>query len=563
MRTRRSVLSDMAVSSLAAQVACLVPESVIAAGSKARIELHALLVGINTYSGRVGTRDAGTGRLRLRPIRALKGCVNDARLLEAAVRPIASSTRILLENEATRATLETAWRDTLGTARSGDTILFTFSGHGGLEPESVKGSEASGYDQAILFSSFDAERNLDRLIDDEIHELFRSAREKRVRVVFVADCCHAGTLTRAIDARVADEVPVRSVRAYDVAAELAGGVAPSARISQQELDNVVFFGGAQDHELVPEIQIDGRWHGALSVAFARALRGRAAADRDGVITGRRLMKFVQRQVRAISDSGQHPNVRWPTADARSGIGTDDVLFHARVVGADGDEARAEPVRLRVIGLPASEASALAATMRDVALTVDGVDLVWDAVSGDCLNAAGQTIATKIDRERLQGVIDRTSALRALNRLSLKDGLELRLLLATEQPDAPPSPASDAVHIRGTQLRVVVHAMRHPYVAVINLTGTGLVQRLYPLGRDPVTVVIGRPFVLPPLLVGAPFGSDHVIALAAPRPLDGLMAELGRPKTAGDPRAALAAIEALALEKDLQVGVQGLYTAPGP
>lgn len=93
-----------------------------------RPRLHAMVVGINTYSG----HDA---RGQIRP---LLGCLNDADDIEAQVRRLqpASFRRLgwdpvrKAEQPVARADFFGAWRAMLAEARAGDTLLLTFSGHG-------------------------------------------------------------------------------------------------------------------------------------------------------------------------------------------------------------------------------------------------------------------------------------------------------------------------------------------------------------------------------------------------------------------------------------------------
>ena len=101
----------------------------------------------------------------------LRGCVNDANDWAAA--------------------LVAGFEQLITSAKSGDTIAITFSGHGTLAPD-TSGDEVDGDDEALC--PYDIHQG-HGLIDDEIHELFRK-RPAGVRLILISDSCHSGTVTR-------------------------------------------------------------------------------------------------------------------------------------------------------------------------------------------------------------------------------------------------------------------------------------------------------------------------------------------------------------------------------
>ena len=103
-----------------------------------------MMVGINAYSGRVATGSRGSPVFRA--IKPLRGCLNDARAIEQAVKPIASSTRVLLDGEVTREAFLRAWSAMVQQSQQGDTLLVTYSGHGGRESEDAQ--DACAFDVA-------------------------------------------------------------------------------------------------------------------------------------------------------------------------------------------------------------------------------------------------------------------------------------------------------------------------------------------------------------------------------------------------------------------------------
>ncbi len=555
-----------------ATVAMLQPSAMIEAAAQASqggIRLHALIIGINSYTGTIRTPVPGGGAGEVRAIRPLRGCLNDVAVIEAAVRPIASRVEVLTEKDATRSAFLAAWRSVVDGTRAGDTVLVTFSGHGGLELDRYNPEKPTGHNPALLFSRFDSMQRAneaDRLVSYEINELVQAARAKRVRVVLVADCCHSGTLTRSVHPRVAADVSYRTaaIEAYDLQ---SAPVAAAKRFSREEADNLVYFGASQDHELTPEVPIEGRPHGALSVAFARALNGLATSRADGAVTGQDLQQYVHRQVLNITDQLQHLNVKWPTPDARRGVRPDEVLFHVRPgVRLQSTSAGELPaIRLRLLGT--SDAGA-----REVIGRLAGArppasdelpDLTWDASDGAVTNGR-DPIAADVAREALQPVVDRARALRIIDRIAAHAGdLDVRLLQDGERIDEPSRDAGRTLYANEERtLRLLQR--RHTHLVVVNLTGNGTVQLLYPrrmrAGRDPLSVPPESAGFRTRLRIEPPFGADHVVALASAHTTDDLVAALEALDGSARPLEAVLKIRAHVEKGEAQVGFLGIFTS---
>jgi hypothetical protein len=139
---------------------------------------------------------------------------------------------------------------------------------------------------------------------------------------------------------------------------------------------------------------------------------------------------------------------------------------------------------------------------------------------------------------------------------------MRLLLYGELPNTPPSVASDRTHRKGTRLKLIASRLRYPYFALFNIAGNGTVQFLYPSAerRDPPTVDPTKLFRLPDdLLVGAPFGADHAVAVAAGHPLNDLISELRELDGKRDAGAAMRSLERVSAAPDVLIGMQGIFT----
>ena len=93
MLTRRSIMLGVGASSLPLTLGARRGVT-----QPSRPRLHALIVGINAYKGRIGRRNADRSTSYLE-IPELQGCINDAKGIEAAVRPLAATTHLLLDGD--------------------------------------------------------------------------------------------------------------------------------------------------------------------------------------------------------------------------------------------------------------------------------------------------------------------------------------------------------------------------------------------------------------------------------------------------------------------------------
>ena len=136
----------------------------------------ALCVGIDAYPA---------------PEHQLAGCVNDAKNWQRTLAALGFETQLLVDAEASRATLERELNKLVGESRSGDVIVFQYAGHGTQAPD-LNGDEDDNADEALCPVDF-ASGAL--YIDDDIAELFARIPDG-VNMTCFMDCCHSGTNTR-------------------------------------------------------------------------------------------------------------------------------------------------------------------------------------------------------------------------------------------------------------------------------------------------------------------------------------------------------------------------------
>ena len=528
------------------------------------------LVAAGTQEGERGLAAAGTRTVRglvigiddyePRSIGKLQGAVNDARDIHQALAGMGvDDLTMLLDGDATRDRILAEWQGLLERAGPGDTLVLTYAGHGSQEPERVAGTERDGQDENLILGGFrhHGPGTRERIIDDELNQWFLDAGRKNLRVVFVTDSCHSGTLTRQTDPRAPSLTyrnipPLTPMTAASLEIGLPEDAADTGEAGEGELAHVSFLAAGQEYETIPEIQVEDktgaiRTRGALSHTFARALRGEADADGDGALRRDELWRFVRENVRMMVEARQTPNL-----EPRSR--TDEVVLHLApgTVAADPSEPAGHgTIRLAVRHAGPETLARVRETLAGVRIVSDAEspDLIWDARQQHVITGLGDVAASDVGLEALPGVIEKWKAVSAIKTLSARNSLRLRI------------DPNDDVHPEGRRIAVLVEGLKHPRLTVFNLAGNGVVQYLHPWPSGPAGVAIDRPYELETDVV-PPFGADHVVAVSAGSSLDALNAAL---RDLHGQFAARRAVELLAEAKaganDWSSGIQGLYTKP--
>lgn len=133
---------------------------------------YGLTIGINDYAG------AGD----------LSGCVNDALDVGGLLTERGYETTTLLDAAASREGLLSAIYTHVARLRYRDRLVIHFSGHGTKVPDQ-SGDEPDGWDEALVTADLQVIR------DDDLAILF-DARRFGSRIVFLADSCYSGTVSR-------------------------------------------------------------------------------------------------------------------------------------------------------------------------------------------------------------------------------------------------------------------------------------------------------------------------------------------------------------------------------
>jgi hypothetical protein len=234
--------------------------------------VYALLVGIQEYEP---------------PVNPLYGCRND---IDAALSFLQARvatelcTEVLLDGDATRASLTDALRDHLGQAGPDDVALFWFSGHGSQQPvaDGFWHLEPSGLNQTLVCA--DSRRDgVPDLADKELSVLLDRVTSRRAHAVVVLDCCHSGGGTRD---------PFVSYRGIERARDAppADSYIPELRL-MPDVEGIVphvALAACRSSEKAREQQIDGQIRGVFSSALLSALQslGAGATYRDALVSAK-------------------------------------------------------------------------------------------------------------------------------------------------------------------------------------------------------------------------------------------------------------------------------------
>jgi hypothetical protein len=137
----------------------------------------ALCTGINNYPGSAND---------------LQGCVNDANDWANALKNFGFNVTTVIDAAVTTDNIKNLLLKMITEAESGDTLVFTYSGHGTNVPD-TSGDEDDSYDEALyLYNGV--------LLDDELREII-SKLPTGANLIVILDSCFSGTATRAIGVR--------------------------------------------------------------------------------------------------------------------------------------------------------------------------------------------------------------------------------------------------------------------------------------------------------------------------------------------------------------------------
>ena len=491
--------------------------------SAARGETYALVVGADVYPYEV----------------SLDGAVKDAKDVESALRRAGIEQISTFFNEAVRKDdIRAAWTGYVERANRGDTLIFTYAGHGAQMPELVAGDEADGLDEFLQLPGFDRARaeetDHEIIVDNELNAWFSEAEAKGVQVLFVSDSCHSGGMSRSFSGKTR-LAPAVTVKLSAPSPEAVSG----AKVREADFQQVTVLAASLESQPSPEVIIDGEPRGALSWSFARAIEGAADRDGNGVLSRVELEDYVFANVKNQSEALQVPNFtpQLPRSE-------DEVVMPIT-----------RSVSVTAAGTPEKTFSRVSESGWNgaLALTVEGSDVMprntggngvpyrWDAAAGIFYTPNGDVAGEHIDAQSVQAVVDK---------FVLLDFLKV---MASQNPGTVSLTPQKDIYAGGDRLSFDAPASRYKNMVVFNLANTGQVQLLDVQAEGSGS----QAFKLTDLQVVEPFGADHLIVIATNEPIDAIGAAL-----AGKTVEAATVLQLLQTRidgTDTSVAIQPLYT----
>lgn len=355
----------------------------------------------------------------------------------------------------------------------------------------MPGSKPDGKNEEFILSLMGSEGpdTAERILDDEIYAWLKRLAAKGAEIIFVADSCHGGGMTKATR-RGSVRRGVRGLtRVYS---EGEGGpgalyVAPGndqlsipASIAPTdnatiEIPSLTFLAGVDAWSEVIEITVHGSSRGALSYAFARALDG---SSLDGDVTREALFKSVRQQVLQLSEHKQSPVMEPRTAETAK-----RVLF--RKVGGAVTEA------VHVASLP--EAKIVTLEGSATAPPPCGLYAFWDRATGDVISETRTVLAYGVPQSALPAVAKRVSTTAALAELAAQAPLQVSF-----------SPGNRDF-ASGQSFKLIIEGIYGRHLILLNLAGNGEVEYQFPSGNADPLIMDDRLAI--PMHAAPPLGSD--------------------------------------------------------
>ncbi len=506
--------------------------------------MYGLVVGIDDY---------------LDAVNHLDGAVNDAKGIADALRKVKADKVIeLLDRNATKSGIQHAWYDLVHQAQAGDTIVFSYAGHGGQEPEPPGWHEPSGKSDNFLLAGYrpSGPGSLERIVSWEMYQWLKAADEKGIEVVFVADSCHSGNMYRS----VATKVRYRTGKFADpdLAGDLIKLPPPEAEsLHQNDFKHLTYIGATQDNMLDPEVTLEGVPHGALSWAFAKAVATGAADPRHaGELTQQDLLAYLVPTVQTAAENQQIPSIA-PLRPEAKPILRDFTLFDKADNGAKPTPPPPPPPDKTIVhlfvkgGVPAALPEVAGVQAAD---DEKSADLIWDRAAHTLDSRVGGRVAENVQDADMPAILSKASALAFLKSRISDSPVTLTLT------------SGNHTYKRGDVFQVEMSGARLPYLTLFNLPPDGKVEFFWPdSAKDAETDWTKTDFAetFGKLKVDKPpYGAENLVAILTKEPAPALAAALKSMPTAAKASGLAATLRSNLAGKDFQVGVIGIFTTGG-
>ena len=197
----------------------------------------ALLVGIN-YQGTSGE---------------LRGCVNDVNdlknMLSNKYNYSPSNILTLTDSQATKQNIMTRLTQLLQSSQPGETLFFSFSGHGYFWNDIYKKDEIDGKDELIVTVDNYA------IVDDELRYIIDSYLKENVTLIALFDNCHSGTIL---------DLPYQYFKGEQEMIHHS--------LSTDTKGTVICLSGCRDDQVSMDAYLEGDFNGAMTYNFIKLMK---------------------------------------------------------------------------------------------------------------------------------------------------------------------------------------------------------------------------------------------------------------------------------------------------
>ena len=253
------------------------------------MDRKALLVGVNDYQG----------------ISDLRGCINDVtnmrNILKTYLGFSNTDIRVLVDSRATNDNIIQRLEKMVTEAKSGDFLVFHFSGHGS-QIRDRDGDELKDHMDELL-CPYDMNWDNGFITDDRLNAIFKKLQSNVLLEVFL-DCCHSGNGLRDISLGRPAELGPENPTLYrylpppmDIECRSEGeeDELKSMRGFKSENRSTVhhiLWAGCMDNQTSADAYINGAYNGAFTYYFCTHMR-----DIGGNVSRKELLRRIRASLR--------------------------------------------------------------------------------------------------------------------------------------------------------------------------------------------------------------------------------------------------------------------------
>lgn len=234
----------------------------------------ALIVGINDYQ----------------KINDLKGCLNDVQNMRDFLKDYKEfkieNIRVLTDGRATKQNIINRLNWLVEGSKSGDVLVFHFSGHGS-QIRDRNGDEISDSLDELL-CPYDMNWDSNYILDDELEAIFNKVHKDTLVEIFL-DCCHSGTGLREMQSHFALSKERFLPQPLDIMLRWQGieNVLNVYKMSCIVKANQILWSGCQDSQTSADAFIDGNYNGAFTFYLLKHLRENSNQSRKDLLVNLR------------------------------------------------------------------------------------------------------------------------------------------------------------------------------------------------------------------------------------------------------------------------------------